>query len=527
MDLNPILDSKQQNSLTQFPGLADTLLSTFVYRMARQTRASAGQADSNGARVANAITARTRRSHKKSRNGCSECKKRHIRCDERQPLCTNCEVAERSCSFPPPKAGNQDTRQGQRDRATQMQRIGETVVSLHGFEIGNSSDASNIYVTDAEGAHMSRAAFSQHRNHSNLEPTSEQPSHHSFLGQDSIPSITRLGTNTDQTPPLASTLQLGHVQTPPVNYLNGFLSIPDAVPKAVFIPQHMILLRQADAVPNFTGSHGSVVDIAIRYAIDSTYLLDEVLAFTAFHMAHLYPQSAAQYRNLATELQTRALASFTHLTETVPIDDKETAVPRFLFSAILGRHVLSDTLVSFCSDMHLLVDRFVECFKLTSGIRSVVPPARDYLQNSEIQPFLQVILKAQSRITLSGNECDPLNRLMDDSDLNETSAEACRQTIKLLQLSFDMCKFLDEVDYPQSASSFSVGIYAGFIDVLRKHRPEALIILAYYGVLLHRCRSFWAFHDAGAAIIRTIAGHVGSYWQEALAWPLRELELEP
>ncbi|ETN40928.1 uncharacterized protein HMPREF1541_05208 [Cyphellophora europaea CBS 101466] len=40
-----------------------------------------------------------RRTHKKSRTGCGECKKRHIKCDEHRPRCVNCVTAASSCSF--------------------------------------------------------------------------------------------------------------------------------------------------------------------------------------------------------------------------------------------------------------------------------------------------------------------------------------------------------------------------------------------------------------------------------------------
>ncbi|KAH7001778.1 hypothetical protein B0J12DRAFT_692569 [Macrophomina phaseolina] len=40
-----------------------------------------------------------RRAHTKSRNGCLECKRRHVRCDERQPICSNCTTAERVCDY--------------------------------------------------------------------------------------------------------------------------------------------------------------------------------------------------------------------------------------------------------------------------------------------------------------------------------------------------------------------------------------------------------------------------------------------
>ncbi|KAI2632476.1 hypothetical protein GGS26DRAFT_77875 [Hypomontagnella submonticulosa] len=40
---------------------------------------------------------KNRRFHKKSRKGCLECKRRHIKCDERRPNCGNCDVAARDC----------------------------------------------------------------------------------------------------------------------------------------------------------------------------------------------------------------------------------------------------------------------------------------------------------------------------------------------------------------------------------------------------------------------------------------------
>ncbi|OAL53740.1 Upc2 protein [Pyrenochaeta sp. DS3sAY3a] len=42
---------------------------------------------------------RRRRTHHKSKKGCTECKKRHIKCDEGWPQCANCISTLRSCSF--------------------------------------------------------------------------------------------------------------------------------------------------------------------------------------------------------------------------------------------------------------------------------------------------------------------------------------------------------------------------------------------------------------------------------------------
>ncbi|KAL4986740.1 hypothetical protein BDW68DRAFT_162511 [Aspergillus falconensis] len=48
---------------------------------------------------------RQRRPHKKSRDGCAQCKERHIRCDEVRPQCLNCKRLVIHCSFSSPTLG--------------------------------------------------------------------------------------------------------------------------------------------------------------------------------------------------------------------------------------------------------------------------------------------------------------------------------------------------------------------------------------------------------------------------------------
>ncbi|KAK0125667.1 hypothetical protein ONS95_000330 [Cadophora gregata] len=40
-----------------------------------------------------------RRSHKKSRQGCTHCKRSHKKCDETKPSCVNCTIANKKCSY--------------------------------------------------------------------------------------------------------------------------------------------------------------------------------------------------------------------------------------------------------------------------------------------------------------------------------------------------------------------------------------------------------------------------------------------
>ncbi|CEJ82376.1 Putative C6 finger domain protein [[Torrubiella] hemipterigena] len=391
-----------------------------------------------------ATTKRTRRSHRRSRNGCAECKRRHIRCDERKPVCANCENAERPCCFPALEAA-----------------------------------------VDADSNESRQTSRSQTTESTNIIPT--------------INSTTN----------------------------NSYNAIWSAAPSLAFNAQHMALLHHASSVPSFQGPNRPALDIAVRRAVDCPYLLDQVLALTAFDLIHNADAGASlNLRRLATELQTRALASFTSLSDALAVDDTATAVPRFLFSGILGRHMLADTLIYGQTDFRGFMDSLINCLNLNRGITTVTPPARYYLRESEIGPMINVFVDAEMEISSEppGSECDPLCSIVDGAGFDQKTTQIYRQAVGCLQRSFDFCRHLGEEQYPQVAAVFAVGVDAGFVDELRKCRPEALAVLAYFGVLLSRCQRFWAFCDAAPKMVRAIAKYLGEYWKDVLSWPLQAVE---
>lgn len=185
--------------------------------------------------------------------------------------------------------------------------------------------------------------------------------------------------------------------------------------------------------------------------------------------------------------------------------------------------MLAHTLVHSQSDFRSFMDRLIECLNLNRGITTVTPPARYYLRESEIGPLINVFVDAEKTIT-PGTECDALRSLVDGAGFDDATTQVYRQAVGCLQRSFDLCRCLTEEQYPQTAVVFAVSVDAGFVEELRKCRPEALVVLAWFGVLLARCRSFWAFSDAAPGMVRAIARHLGEYWGDVLSWPLQAVE---
>ncbi|KAH7320077.1 hypothetical protein B0I35DRAFT_478364 [Stachybotrys elegans] len=532
-----------------------------------------------------AAAAKTRRTHRKSRNGCAECKRRHIRCDEGKPACTNCTIAERVCSFPSSSSGSPHHRhhppppphhQHHRVAAASSPQLSypvqpptlppplPPVASPMPSTPGSTSAASS----SASLGPLLYQAPSQPRNQVHL------PSyHHLFPPPQQHPLSPALSVGDTAESPARSSLsshtepqhhRLLHPSMPPLEKLNipherlnpshspysapvtAAAPHPPIPAPATFTAQHLALLHHAEnnMTTSFFGAGQAhlAVSIAIRHVSSAPYLIDQLLALTAMHIIfqkqqphqphqNLIQDSISSLHNQATELQTRALNAFTRETGTISASGNEMTnyIPRFLFSAFLSIHVLAECLSHDPAGpgFHEFIDRFVECIALHGGVRSVIKPDWQSLMTSELYPMLSPAMFAKpENVEKPGNECEPLDALMNTSDLSPTSIAACREAIKSLQWAFNWQNNYKDRDTAYAGSSFAIVVSEGFTEVLRKHHPEALIILAYYGVLLHRARRFWVFGSSGSRIIRAVAQNLSSFWQEPMKWPLDVIATE-
>lgn len=413
-------------------------------------------------------TVKPRRSHRKSRNGCAECRRRHIRCDKNHPTCFNCNTGDRTCVYPAGTVPEKSPSASVDDNTTEARRPRQSGTSAAPPHIPSPS-------------RQSAAAVHQQPN--------------TFSATDLV--------------------VFHHAQT---------------------AMEHVGLGRK--------GQFHKVLALGMRHRFRAPYLLDQIMALACTHLAFnldSYPRdktsvylctglTAEGYSHHATALQTRAVESFNELMS--PRGDIDIDSARFLFAGVLSLQSLAETLnVLRTQDTKFgdFMDGMVACFNLHRGVRaSAGPTIRDFLPQSEelidIMEFLNMTDDVDWRNSLRGDECQSLSALLDQSDLGEATLNACRGAAHSLQWSFDMCRGLSVQDGPHAAAAFAVTAPAAYVEALRRCCPEALLVLAYYGVLLHRCQEYWVYGDAGARMVRAIADHVGTYWKDAMRWPLQEIE---
>lgn len=416
-------------------------------------------------RSANVPSAYTpmRRPHRKSRNGCKQCKRRHQKCDEHRPACVNCSTANLDCSYLDQLISQQATTVPERE-----------------------SPADSLNLTDSSA------------------PSSSN----------SLNSLVRaLGATGQNNSTFAST---------------------DTPASQIFNLDHLVLLHHLDtdmvkAPTLYSASNEEdatkLLETIFKSAVVSPYLMDELLAFSALHLSTLQSDAAEKqrYHNLAQQLQTRALTHFNAARQSV---NEENCTPMFLFSSFLGMHLFFDAMNSH-HDFTECLDKFVGFLNLHRGVRSITGRSWQFLSQTELRQILgpiEMVDQSQSALPEADNDCDKLLRLLNsDESLSPTSLRACCTAVGSLKWVWNQHGALPKPYPTHVILAWPLLIHPDYIDLLRQRRPEALIILAHWAVLLYDDRDFWLFGNAGLFFIESITRYLGTYWDPWMDGPKRSV----
>jgi hypothetical protein len=271
--------------------------------------------------------------------------------------------------------------------------------------------------------------------------------------------------------------------------------------------------------------------IMMPAALSAPYLMHQILALSALHLSHTRVAEAKNYREEATALQTQALSLFN---DTLAEITTENCVPMLIFASFLGLHSLAEAVSASETDAEDFLDRFVAYLNLHRGVRSVTAQSWNFLTQSNLASILNraerslgtASSQAQERATLVANNLDSL---LDHADMGTVSGTACRNAVSHLQLIYQSELSAGEVSQEEQQSpgliwAWPVLLSGDFTGLLMKRKPEALIILCHYAVLLHQHRRMWLVGNAGWMLIEAITRFLGTYWKQWLDWPNQMLE---
>ncbi|EED18612.1 conserved hypothetical protein [Talaromyces stipitatus ATCC 10500] len=445
----------------------------------------------------------TRRFHRKSRNGCMQCKQRHVKCDENKPSCGNCAQTNRACSF--------------------LRMLPSIPTSLGNLSSGGISPA--IYPKQSG------------------PPTPA-----------SAPSPSALFSSCTSSTATTPTIPLINIDTKLFNQYNSTqtpeFTLADLSMMHVWATETSLTLSPAPEVQQVWAR--TITQIALQHR----FLLHGILATSALHVAYTKTSStmenrelvdyAARHQAIALNLFQKALAN--------PVSggggqQQEALFVLSVLISVIAIATLRDE-ISDAMEIDIITTRAsgaaimdFKWIRLSRGILVLNKDHLDELARSSVSPLMRsdvVLENGQWQDKHLADDLRNLQRLWygnedfaageDDEKISEADRKVFDDAyFALLSIRSKVSEYLYAVqsesdttaarNHPLGASTTSkpcldsrtlaevfmwlIRIPEGYIELLERQHPVALIILAHYAALLGKdCATWWSDRSAYMIIRR-------------------------
>ena len=270
-----------------------------------------------------------------------------------------------------------------------------------------------------------------------------------------------------------------------------------------------------------------------RLAFQYPFLLHGTLALAALHKRTLATEfQQSTLLEVARDHQQQALSQYIPLLTDIN-DDNCHAL--FAFSQIIA--AVSYALLQLSKGRNSareFIKGIIAAFDLLLGATAIAYEGTEALRRGELAPMMGhgPSLLDGNMIPLSSEPKGPLTSLVhrvknfepshtDDGYEEAEAAEWLVEAVKKLTPLFPRL--------PQTAPRMSTTIGwpvfmdAGYIAMLKKEEDAALVVLAYYGVTLHKLEHVWWLAGLGASLVHAVSEIVSDEWAPYLIWPKSEV----
>ncbi|KAJ5627666.1 hypothetical protein N7490_009894, partial [Penicillium lividum] len=438
-----------------------------------------------------------RRTHRKSRNGCPQCKARRLKCDERNP-CTNCVKHGVFCEF---VASNE-----------------------HGSTNGTPASATASPVAQPQ--------------------TQSQPQTQTLIQPHLYPQPVNVG---------------------PVNYVRqeqkfdllGILSeAPDPSVRAaedwaldIELMHHYCTMTCNTLTLREDARYVWRVIMPIE-GYSNPYVMNGLLAIAALHRAFLAvtPQQKERYVKASAYHMTTGLAKFRDIISS-PIDPKNWQ-PVFCFASMINVHLMGTPIRLGVSRWPAPISNVLELFGSCTGIQALMAPFLHSIRKTQLAPLVNSIylidpelIPSPAQVSQSllppdfwveasqlrafignypfapvenkpGQGSDPASDPSSTRNDYIATLEALERAARCIELAGTKIEWgiIFIFAHPLSKS---------FHDAVEAHEPAALVIMAYYCILIHLVDDVWFTNGLGWQLMEDIESKIRPEYREWLQWPKR------
>lgn len=268
-----------------------------------------------------------------------------------------------------------------------------------------------------------------------------------------------------------------------------------------------------------------------KIAFEHQHMMHRILSLTALHLVYLYPLEKHAYIRKAAYHHNRALTGLREAINSIGPSNGDalfaSAISSFVYAVLsFGKLYNVDGDASNAVRTSRVLG--AEWIPLVRGIEAVLRPL--YAQIS-IGPLSELLsLGSWYELDLNAHSSVEDDRIVCLGELwrGKEDAETYEETLQLLRrANFWMRRVQDpqnDVDgpfYRDWAAPF-VWLFLTperYFELQRQRQPFALIIFAYYGVLLQQLNKYWWAEGCAMSIVSVVEECLGPYWDSWMEWP--------
>ncbi|KFY24188.1 hypothetical protein V491_02260 [Pseudogymnoascus sp. VKM F-3775] len=259
-----------------------------------------------------------------------------------------------------------------------------------------------------------------------------------------------------------------------------------------------------------------------KLALKQKYLMHSLFSITSLHMAISHPESQSLHIDRAIRYYNICLPEFTsNLQHITP----ENSSSLFICAALTIIFAFSLPLLRPHEEPTSALEEISGIFALLRGIPFVMRGMFEWIRQSEIGPLF-VDRAVDRSIVLSDDVIDALKLLEDRNQLtskSESEKDTYTLAIQRLKEGFMVISSKDREN--GMVLGWVIQIGQEYIAFLRSRQQMALVILAYYGVLLDGIRDTWWVMGWGRNLIQELNQVVDDEWKSLMVWPMNKVTM--
>ncbi|CAK7218525.1 hypothetical protein SEUCBS140593_003576 [Sporothrix eucalyptigena] len=266
---------------------------------------------------------------------------------------------------------------------------------------------------------------------------------------------------------------------------------------------------------------------AVNAAFQDDYILHLILAYSAFHLAHLRPHRQPYYSYIAAYHQdlgiSRMRASLARL-------DEDNCHSLFMAGSLLAVSTFASLAVHAGdkTDKRPTLDDIVEVFILIKGMGSVLNSWEPVIQRGRFRELFQHSKPSTPPSAFWDEmraQLDQLHRPLSERNRDRPAIVECVD-IEIRQL-YELTKMAYETSSDPElrlVMVWPIDISDAYLTLLKEQEPAALIVLGHYCVVVDKSTvRNWFTHTWAREVLYKINATVPPHYAELLRWPLEQM----